>query len=43
VIGMIHRVPGRILSGDAKVWDLEIGVDDFEEHSLYCEQESHSA
>jgi hypothetical protein len=37
---MIHRVPGRILSGDDKVWDLEITDDDFEEESLNCEQES---
>ena len=33
-------MPGRILSGDDKVWDLEIAVDHFEEDSLYCEQES---
>jgi len=33
-------VPGRILSGDGKERDLEIAVDDFEEDSLYCEQES---
>jgi hypothetical protein len=37
---MIHGVPGRILSGDDKVWDPEIAVDNVEEDSLNCEQES---
>jgi hypothetical protein len=33
-------MPDRILSGDDKERDLEIAVDDFEEDSLYCKQES---